>query len=129
MEIEISPKQATLFMKLGYSIKCFVDVPSAEEGQRLLEHKTKRKGGKRIPPDTLIMYSSDGEIPTVGMMAEIWKKIEKKLWKNDVTKAYTRKAFDTAWMKEVMALGYKFDPSTFSYLLNRKRCIRIAEER
>lgn len=128
--IEITPIQAADFLKLGYKVKCYVDLPRNVEidvqgtKTRSLSinsnGKLTRASGKQWSPETQIGRSVTGRVPSKGKLGILWGMLDSQLWGDDVTAIYSRSHIEGFMKKH----GNQ-DMTIFSYLLNKCKCIRV----
>lgn len=116
-KIKVTPKQATEFMALGYEVDCYVNI------NELSTQRPKKPRGIIVAQTAKIGLSLEGNPPTKGNYAKVWEKLSKVLWPgNNPLATYSREKVEV----EIVKAGLS-DPSFFSYLLNKTKCIRVVE--
>lgn len=115
-KIKIDVKQASQFMAAGYEIECYVNVPKVKANSH-------RQPGVRTTAETRLAISLAGSPPEKGKYKEVWDKIDKCLWKGDVTKTFSRHSIEN----EIKATKITVDKSFISYLISQKKCLRVVE--
>lgn len=118
--IKITPIQAADFMKLGYEVQCFVDLPRIVDSiAASLKTAITRPIRQYCPMNAEIGRSLEGKQPIKGKAGIVWAKLDKQLWGDDVTLLYSRKHIE-----HVMIQLGNTDLTLFTYLINRCKCIR-----
>jgi|GEM_PF-6069775 len=133
-KVKISLKEAGDFLQAGFVVECYVlpmqaraiNTPSAKPkstngsgGTITKANKGKPNKNETIMPGTLLTLSMEGRPPVKGIMGAAWSKTVKELWKQDITKAYTRKQIES-----VMKRHKCEDTSAIAYITNKLKCLR-----
>ena len=116
--VKISPKEASELIALGYEIECHLILPEVSKVKIPV-----RAAMRHIPMGARFTLSLDGVEPSKGKYMEVWIKLKRKLWTDEVTKIYTRKEIQ----KAIDLLTPKLDRAYFAYLANSKKCIRCVD--